>query len=76
MTRTNIEIDEALIKEAKALSKLTTKKAIINEALKQYVAHLRRMQMLKLRGQVVWGGDLDDKRTADERKFIENLRLD
>lgn len=64
MVRTNVEIDEALIKEAKTLSKLTTKKAIIHEALEQYVAHLRRMQMLELRGKVTWEGDLDEMRAG------------
>lgn len=62
MKRTNVEIDEELIKEAKALSKLATKKAIINEALEQYVARLRRMQMLELQGKVIWEGDLNAMR--------------
>ena len=64
MVRTNIKIDEVLIEEAKASSKLTTKKAIINEALVQYVARLRRMQMLELRGKVKWEGDLEQMRAS------------
>jgi Arc/MetJ family transcription regulator len=60
--RTNIEIDDDLMKKALKYSKLKTKKEIINEALTQYVKYQMRLNMLSLQGKVKWVGDLDKMR--------------
>lgn len=60
--RTNIEIDDELMKKALKYSKLKTKKEIINEALNEYVKYQMRLKMLTLQGKVEWIGDLDKMR--------------
>jgi Arc/MetJ family transcription regulator len=60
--RTNIEIDDDLMKKALKYSKLKTKKAIINKALMEYVKYQMRLNMLSLQGKVKWVGDLDKMR--------------
>ncbi len=60
--RTNIEIDDELMKKALKYSKLKTKKEIINEALNEYVKYQMRLKMLSLQGKVEWIGDLDKMR--------------
>ncbi|HRI59987.1 MAG TPA: type II toxin-antitoxin system VapB family antitoxin [Saprospiraceae bacterium] len=56
--RANIEINPELLETALQLSRLGSKKAVVDEALKQFVNHLRRRQMLELRGKVNWEGNL------------------
>ncbi len=60
--RTNIEIDDELMKKALKYSKLKTKKEIINEALNEYVKYQMRLKLLSLQGKVKWVGDLDKMR--------------
>lgn len=60
--RATIEIDAELLKTALNLSQLPSKKAVVDEALKQFVNYLRRRQMLELRGKVRWEGDLEQMR--------------
>ena len=61
--RTNIELDESLIKQALKISGFKTKKDIVNEALKQYVASLKRRNILAVRGEGTWSGNLQDMRS-------------
>jgi Arc/MetJ family transcription regulator len=60
--RTNIELDDVLMKQALDLSKIKTKREVIEEALKNYVAWMKRKQLLSLRGQVKWEGNLKEMR--------------
>lgn len=60
--RTNIVIDENLMKEAMALSKLKTKKAVVETALKLLVQMKKQERLKKLRGKLEWEGDLDAMR--------------
>ncbi len=55
--RTNVELDDTLVKQALQVSRLKTKKEVIHEALKHYVASLKRKQLLTLRGDNTWEGD-------------------
>lgn len=57
--RTTIELDENLIQQALKISKLKTKKDVVHEALKQYVALKKRKSILSLRKKGTWDGDLD-----------------
>ena len=62
--RTNIEIDDALLSQAMALSPKTTKKAVVEEALILVVKLYRQKQALrKLRG-IGWEGDLSAMRQS------------
>ncbi|HEY9776911.1 MAG TPA: type II toxin-antitoxin system VapB family antitoxin [Planktothrix sp.] len=62
MHRTNIELDETLVKEAMKLTRITTKKELINFALAELVRRKRRKKILNLKGKVDWIGELDDMR--------------
>ncbi len=60
--RTNIDIDEDLIKEAMKLTGITTKKAAVEEALKQMVSLKKQSRLRDLRGKLKWEGNLDEMR--------------
>lgn len=60
--RTNIELDDVLMKQAINLSKLKTKREVVEEALKNYVTALKKKELLKLKGRVSWEGNLKEMR--------------
>ncbi|QKJ30799.1 type II toxin-antitoxin system VapB family antitoxin [Mucilaginibacter mali] len=55
--RTNIDIDDALMLKAQKLSKLKTKKDVVENALKIYVQLENQKKLLELRGKV----EIDDE---------------
>ena len=60
--RTNIDIDDGLLKEAMRVTGETTKKAIVEAGLRTLVSqHERRKALLELRG-IGWEGDLEQMR--------------
>ncbi len=62
MLRTNIELDEKLVKEAMKLTHKKTKKDLVNYALKELVAKIKRKKILELEGKVAWEGSLSEIR--------------
>ncbi len=60
--RTNIDIDNELLKKAMSASGLRTKRATIEEALRMYIQVQGQKQILRLRGKVAWEGNLDQSR--------------
>ena len=56
--RTNLDIDESLISEAMRYTGLSTKKAVIEEALRTLVSLKAQEQIRELRGKLKWEGDL------------------
>ena len=62
MSRTNIEIDDLLIRRAKRISGLKTKKAIVNKALETFVRTEGRKGILQYYGSGIWEGDLKSMR--------------
>jgi Arc/MetJ family transcription regulator len=67
--RTNIEIDDDLMREALAASGLKTKRTAVEEGLRLLIRLKRQEQVRALLGQVRWEGDLAasrEGRTADE----------
>ena len=60
--RTNIVIDDAIMKEAMMLSKLKTKKAVVEAGLKLLVQIKKQEQIKSLRGKLKWNGDLGKMR--------------
>ena len=60
--RTNIVIDDAIMKEAMMLSKLKTKKAVVETGLKLLVQIKKQEQIKSLRGKLKWDGDLEKMR--------------
>lgn len=61
--RTNIELDDILVEQALKLGNIKTKKDVIHEALKNYVAWMKKKQLLDLKGSVKWEGSLKDMRS-------------
>ena len=60
--RTNIEIDDELLREAMAATGQTTKRATVEEALRTVVRLRRQRQALKDLKGIGWEGDLDAMR--------------
>lgn len=60
--RTNIVIDDELMKQAIALSKNKTKKGVVEEALQLLVSFKKQFKIRKLRGKLTWEGNLDQMR--------------
>ncbi len=60
--RTNIELDDALVRQALDLSHIKTKKEVIQEALKNYVSWMKKKQLLGLKGHVKWEGNVKEMR--------------
>jgi Arc/MetJ family transcription regulator len=55
--RTNIEIDDDLMKKAQKLSNIKTKKAVVEEALRLYVTIENQRKLAELWGKI----EVDDK---------------
>ena len=60
--RTNIIIDDDLMKEAMALTNIKTKKAVVESGLKLLVQIKKQEQIKNLRGKLRWDGDLETMR--------------
>lgn len=60
--RTNVVLDEELLKRAKRLTGIKTTKGVIHEALETLVRLREQGQMRELRGQLTWEGDLASQR--------------
>lgn len=63
--RTNIVLNEDLIKKAFKYSKAKTKKDLINEALHEYVIHHQRKNLLDLEGKISFAEDYDYKKSRE-----------
>lgn len=62
--RTNIDIDDKVLEEARRLTGARTKRETVDLALRELVASYRRAGLLKLRGKVRWEGDLEVSRSG------------
>jgi Arc/MetJ family transcription regulator len=64
--RTNIEIDDELMREAMRATGERTKRAVVERGLRLLVQTRGQSRIRRLRGKVTWRGDLDDsRRTRD-----------
>ncbi len=64
MHRTNIELDERLVKEGMRLFKKKTKKELVNFALREIIRREKAKGILALEGKVKWEGDLREMRKS------------
>ena len=62
--RTNVELDDALVKKAMKLTKISTKKALINKALEELIKSNNRKGMLEYIDSGIWEGDLKEMRAT------------
>lgn len=60
--RTNIDIDDRLMKMAMESSGLTSKKGVVELALRELISMNRRRRLADVRGRLKWSGDLDEMR--------------
>ena len=60
--RTNIVIEESLMKEAMTLSGIKTKKETVEAGLKLLVQLKKQERLKSLRGKLKWEGDLEAMR--------------
>ncbi len=59
--RTNIVLDDQLVKESQALSQIKTKRELIEQALKEFVANRKRLNLRELKGMGGIRSDYDYK---------------
>lgn len=64
MARTNIDLDERLVKAGLKMTKLKTKKDLVHYALKELIRRKKRKGLLEIEGKVVWEGSLDRMRKS------------
>lgn len=60
--RTNIVIDDTLIKEAMALSGLKTKRDVVHRALEEFVRNLKKKDLREIRGKIRFDESYDYKK--------------
>jgi len=61
--RTNIVIDEKLMKETLRLTGLKTKRQAVELGLRTIVRLCKQQEIRRFRGKLSWHGDLDAMRT-------------
>ena len=64
MSRTNVDLDDRLVKRAMTMAPFRTKRELIHAALEELVRKLRRKSILKFVGSHCWEGDLDQMRRS------------
>ena len=67
MMRTNIVLDDNLVKEAIKLSGAKTKKELIHLALKEFVENKRRLNLLDLEGKIEFAEGYNYKQMREGR---------
>jgi Arc/MetJ family transcription regulator len=64
MKKTNILLDDDLLKIAKRLTEVRSTKEVVDLALRHLVRNLRRRRILRHAGKVNWEGDLTAMRRS------------
>ena len=58
---TNLAIDDSLLTEAQEISGLRTKKAVVTQALMEYIQKRQQSKLLSLFGSIQYDADYDYK---------------
>jgi len=64
MARTNVVLDDQLVDECVKVTGIRTRRALIDHALHELLRHERQKEVLALKGNVTWDGDLAAWRSA------------
>ena len=64
MHRTNIELDDRLVREGMRLFSKKTKKELVNFALREIIRREKAKGILALEGKVKWQGNLREMRKS------------
>ncbi len=62
--RTNIDIDDRLMRQAMRSSRSPTKRAAVEEGLRLLIQTRAQASIRRLRGKIRWNGDLQKSRLA------------
>lgn len=63
--RTNIDINDTLLKEAFAVSHVKTKKDLIHDALREYIRIKKQKDLTELAGSIEFSEGYDHKKTRE-----------
>ena len=64
MKRTNIVMDETLVRQGLKATGLKTRRALVQRALEELVRREKQMGLLALEGKISWTGDLNKMRRS------------
>jgi Arc/MetJ family transcription regulator len=64
MARTNVVLDDQLVDECVKATGIRTRRALIDHALHELLRHERQKEVLALKGNVTWDGDVAAWRSA------------
>jgi hypothetical protein len=59
---TNLALDDELIREALKISGHRTKKAVVTEALEEYIKRRKQMEIVSIFNKIDYDGDYDYKK--------------
>ena len=59
MKRTNVVLDEELVKDCIQVTGIKTQSALIDHALRELLRRENQMKLLELKGKINWEGNLD-----------------
>jgi Arc/MetJ family transcription regulator len=65
--RTNIVLDDELVKEAMALTGITTKKELVHVALEEFVRSRKKKNLIDLAGRIQFRRGFDHKKVRKLR---------
>lgn len=61
--RTNIVLDDNLIKQGMKYTGIRTKTKLVDVALRELIRRKKRREILKLKGKLHWEGNLEEMRS-------------
>lgn len=64
---TNLGIDDKLLKEAQKIGGHQTKKATVNDALREYIQRRKQTRIIELFGTIDFDPDYDPKKARGKR---------
>ena len=65
--RTNIVLDENLVREALKVSGAKTKRELVHQALKEFIENRKRANLLDLFGKIKFSNQYDYKKMREEK---------
>jgi Arc/MetJ family transcription regulator len=65
--RTNIVLDDRLVKEALKLTRVKTKKELVNQALKEFVENRKRLNLMDLFGKIEFAKNYNYKALREDK---------
>jgi len=64
MKRTNIVMDESLVRQGLKATGIKTRRALVHHALQELVRREKQMGLLALKGKINWTGNLNEMRRS------------